>query len=141
MAKELGVPVIFARKYQSLTLKDDLYRSKVFSFTKQIDDPSQRIIPLLFLPLVENAFKHGVSESRFDSFVHIDLKLKDGFLNFSIENSVEQKGTEIQYGNIGLYNTRRQLELTYHEHHLQQQTLMDAFRIHLDLNLLSYGKI
>ncbi len=32
---ELGVPVIFARKYQSLTLKDDLYRSKVFSFTKQ----------------------------------------------------------------------------------------------------------
>ncbi|TCB35361.1 xanthine phosphoribosyltransferase [Acinetobacter sp. ANC 4910] len=34
---ELGVSVIFARKYQSLTLKDDLYRSKVFSFTKQIE--------------------------------------------------------------------------------------------------------
>lgn len=34
---ELGVPVIFARKYQSLTLKDDLYRSKVFSFTKQLE--------------------------------------------------------------------------------------------------------
>lgn len=34
---ELSVPVIFARKYQSLTLKDDLYRSKVFSFTKQTE--------------------------------------------------------------------------------------------------------
>ena len=34
---ELGVPVIFARKYQSLTLKDDLYRSKVFSFNKQTE--------------------------------------------------------------------------------------------------------
>ena len=34
---ELGVPVILARKYQSLTLKDDLYRSKVFSFTKQTE--------------------------------------------------------------------------------------------------------
>ncbi|HJF28735.1 xanthine phosphoribosyltransferase [Acinetobacter bohemicus] len=34
---ELGVPVIFARKYQSLTLKEDLYRSKVFSFTKQTE--------------------------------------------------------------------------------------------------------
>lgn len=34
---ELGVPVIFARKYQSLTLKDDLYRAKVFSFTKQVE--------------------------------------------------------------------------------------------------------
>lgn len=34
---ELGVPLIFARKYQSLTLKDDLYRSKVFSFTKQTE--------------------------------------------------------------------------------------------------------
>ncbi|MEX6500835.1 xanthine phosphoribosyltransferase [Pseudomonas zhanjiangensis] len=34
---ELGVPVIFARKYQSLTLKNDLYISKVFSFTKQTE--------------------------------------------------------------------------------------------------------
>jgi xanthine phosphoribosyltransferase len=34
---ELGLPVIFARKYQSLTLKDDLYTSKVFSFTKQTE--------------------------------------------------------------------------------------------------------
>ncbi len=34
---ELGVPVIFARKYQSLTLKDDLYISTVFSFTKQTE--------------------------------------------------------------------------------------------------------
>ncbi|WPC05337.1 xanthine phosphoribosyltransferase [Pseudomonas sp. MBLB4123] len=34
---ELGVPVIFARKYQSLTLKDDLLTSKVFSFTKQTE--------------------------------------------------------------------------------------------------------
>ncbi|MBU1332524.1 MAG: xanthine phosphoribosyltransferase [Gammaproteobacteria bacterium] len=34
---ELGVPVIFARKYQSLTLKDDLYTSTVFSFTKQTE--------------------------------------------------------------------------------------------------------
>lgn len=34
---ELGVPVIFARKYQSLTLKDDLYTSSVFSFTKQTE--------------------------------------------------------------------------------------------------------
>ncbi|XID74470.1 xanthine phosphoribosyltransferase [Alkanindiges sp. WGS2144] len=34
---ELGVPVIFARKYQSLTLKDDLFKSRVFSFTKQTE--------------------------------------------------------------------------------------------------------
>lgn len=34
---QLNVPVIFARKYQSLTLKDDLYQSKVYSFTKQTE--------------------------------------------------------------------------------------------------------
>lgn len=34
---ELGVPVIFARKYQSLTLRDHLYTSTVFSFTKQTE--------------------------------------------------------------------------------------------------------
>ena len=111
------------------------------SFTKHIDDPSQRIIPLLFLPLVENAFKHGVSETRFDSYVHIDLKVNNGLLNFSIENSLEEKGTELQFGKIGLYNTQRQLELTYHDHTLQQYATTDAFRIQLDLNLLSYGKI
>jgi xanthine phosphoribosyltransferase len=36
---ELGVPVIFARKYQSLTLKDDLYRSKVFHLLNRLKVP------------------------------------------------------------------------------------------------------
>ncbi|WP_343598263.1 xanthine phosphoribosyltransferase [Acinetobacter sp.] len=34
---ELGVPVIFARKHSSLTLKNDLYKAKVYSFTKQTE--------------------------------------------------------------------------------------------------------
>lgn len=110
-------------------------------FNKEIDDPTQRIIPLVFLPLVENAFKHGISESRFDSFVHIDLKLKEGKLIFVIENSVEKKEQEIQVGNIGLYNTQRQLELTYKEHRLHREANQYSFKIKLDLNLMSYGKI
>jgi len=41
---ELGVPVIFARKYQSLTLKDDLYRSKVFSFSKKHINAADKVL-------------------------------------------------------------------------------------------------
>ncbi|WP_290797210.1 sensor histidine kinase [Flavihumibacter sp. UBA7668] len=110
-------------------------------FTRVIDDPSQRIIPLVFLPLVENAFKHGISESRFDSFVHIDLRLKKGKLLFTIENSVEKKEQEVQVGNIGLYNTQRQLELTYKEYRLDRESNQHSFKLNLDLNLMSYGKI
>ncbi|KYP14153.1 histidine kinase [Flavihumibacter sp. CACIAM 22H1] len=110
-------------------------------FRKEIDDPSQRIIPLVFLPLVENAFKHGVSETRFDSFIDIDLQLKEGELFFTIENSVEKKERELMSGNIGLYNTQRQLELTYKKHRLRRSSSLNTFKIQLELNLLSYGKI
>ncbi|HEY0273897.1 MAG TPA: sensor histidine kinase, partial [Chitinophaga sp.] len=45
-------------------------------FHKRIDQKSTRLAPLLLLPFVENAFKHGVSETRFNSFVNINLQLQ-----------------------------------------------------------------
>jgi two-component system LytT family sensor kinase len=102
---------------------------------KDIDDASQFIAPLLLLPFIENAFKHGASETRFDSYIHINIHLKGGILNFCIENSKEVNGNTTVTDNIGLSNVRRQLELMYAEHSLQVDNQKDSFKIHLTINL------
>ena len=75
--------------------------------------------PLLFLPLVENAFKHGVSNAVEDSWVHIDVSVKKQTLTFKIENSVcDIKSATNGFGNgLGLENLRRRLEILYPNRH------------------------
>jgi LytS/YehU family sensor histidine kinase len=93
------------------------------------------------LPFVENAFKHGVSETRFESFVYIDLVAKDGILNFSIENSKDSKVINNKKNPIGLKNVRRQLELMYRDHQLNVRDENTSFKAHLNIKLDSYVEI
>jgi two-component system, LytTR family, sensor kinase len=110
-------------------------------FTKSVDDPSQDIAPLLLLPFIENAFKHGASETRFDSFIHIELRLDKGVLYFFIENTKEDTGEISVTENIGLSNVRRQLELMYNEHTLHVENKKDRFIVHLTVNLINDATI
>jgi two-component system LytT family sensor kinase len=110
------------------------------SFQREIDEPNQKIAPLLLLPFIENAFKHGVSESRFNSFIHIEMKLKEEHLFFCVENSTENNHHEIIDG-IGLSSVRRQLELMYREYKLHFENENDIFKAHLNINLNSHAKI
>jgi len=111
------------------------------TFRKEIDDKAQQITPLLLLPLIENAFKHGASESRFDSFIHIDMKLLNSNLTFEIENNKEDGSPDKTTYNIGLGNLKRQLELIYKEHDLQVENDHNIFKVHLSINLNSYAKV
>jgi two-component system, LytTR family, sensor kinase len=74
-----------------------------------------QVPPLLFLPLVENAFKHGVSNAVEDSWIHIDISLKKRILVFKIENSLcDEKAKTNGFGNgLGLDNLRKRLEILY----------------------------
>jgi two-component system LytT family sensor kinase len=110
-------------------------------FKKDIDNPGQTIAPLLLLPLVENAFKHGASENHFESYIHLDLTLKNGNLLFIIENSFEETDVSKQPSTIGLSNTNRQLELLYKEQQLTINKTDKLFSVRLQVNLDSYGKI
>jgi two-component system, LytTR family, sensor kinase len=110
-------------------------------FSKKLDDPSQDIAPLLLLPFIENAFKHGASETRFDSFIKIDVRLEKGVLYFFIENTKEDNGETGVTENIGLSNVRRQLELMYNEHTLHVESKKDRFIVHLTVNLQSDATI
>jgi len=110
-------------------------------FNKKIDNNARTIAPLLLLPLVENAFKYGVSESRFVSFIHIDLELRGAQLKFMIENSFEDTKEKSPGNCIGLNNFRRQLELLYKEFTIDVQNQDKKFKVIVTINLDSYGKI
>ena len=72
------------------------------------------IAPLLFIPLIENAFKHGVSSTQ-ESFINIKLELQENNrLNCLVENSNYPKKDNDRSGSgIGLTNLKRRLELLY----------------------------
>ena len=111
------------------------------SFNKSIDNATTPIVPLILLPFIENAFKHGASETRFNSFINIDLTLEKGILNFIVENSKEDHNEGLVKENIGLGNVRRQLELIYADHALQVKSGTDRFLVNLSINLNSYATI
>ncbi len=110
-------------------------------FEKKMDNESEPIAPLLLLPFVENAFKHGASENRFESFIRIVLELEGGILHFNIENSKEDNGDNSVKDNIGLGNVRRQLELMYRQYDLQVVNEISVFKVFLTVNLRSYANL
>lgn len=84
------------------------------TFKKDIEDLNLGIPPLLLLPLIENAFKHGVAESRDHPYIDMELSVQLQQLNFMIRNSAEPLSGQAEVReNIGLSNLRRQLTLLY----------------------------
>jgi hypothetical protein len=74
----------------------------------------QQVYPLLFLPLVENAFKFIGGNYQ----LNIDAKLKGNTIAFRVENSVPDfESPAIRKGGIGLENLRRRLDLLYPQKH------------------------
>ena len=83
------------------------------------------VAPLLFISLIENAFKHGVSSNR-DSRIDITLTTDEHQLTFICENTNFPKSDTDRSGSgIGLENTRRRLDLIYKDHYTWEQTLED----------------
>lgn len=73
-----------------------------------------QIAPMLFLPYIENAFKHGVSSTS-SSVISIELSMEEDTLEMKVRNSIFNENAEIadNYGGIGLTNTKRRLDLLY----------------------------
>lgn len=84
---------------------------------------NMEIAPLLFISLIENAFKHGVSSNR-PSKIDINLLQNDDELVFSCDNTNYPKDDADRSGSgIGLENTRRRLDLMYANRYKWEQTL------------------
>jgi len=108
------------------------------NFNYNVEDLKQSIPPLLLIPLVENAFKHGASETRGQPFVDIHLSVNQRQLIFVVKNSADTLPDESVKENIGLSNLRRQLELLYKEYNLSVLHSGSVFTATLKINLASH---
>lgn len=109
------------------------------NFNHDVEDMKQAVPPLLLMPLVENAFKHGVSETRGRAFIDIHLSIRQRQLHFVVKNSSEKTTVEKDVKeNIGLSNLRRQLELLYTGYELTVQQEEFVFTSTLKINLGSH---
>jgi two-component system LytT family sensor kinase len=97
---------------------------------------NDKIAPLLLIPFVENAFKHGVG-SKGEGYVHLDFRHKDGELHFRIENPVLEKEESLKkHSGIGLENVKKRLRLLYPDRH--QIHISDSkgkFKVQLTIRL------
>jgi len=95
------------------------------------------ISPLIFITFLENAFKHGVSNSNPKAWVNIAIELKDKECIYRVENSKtsDQKDVLEKTG-IGLQNVQRRLELSYPgKYTLTTKETPEKYIIQLNLQL------
>ncbi len=93
------------------------------------------IVPLLLNPLIENAFKYGISMQQ-PCFVRIQLHVTDGVLTFRSENSILPR-TDLEKGTgLGLANVRKRLQLAYPKlHKITTTETANAYTVLLNIKL------
>ena len=120
----LGGEVEFMRNYIEL-MKLRCNEQTSVNYQLSIDSEQVEVAPLLFISLIENAFKHGVSSGR-PSAISIKLEQHQGQLTFICDNTNYPKNDKDRSGSgIGIENTRRRLELMYADRYEWEQTLED----------------
>ena len=96
-----------------------------------------KVAPLLFVPFVENAFKHSKIEDLKNGFINLSLKTKNKSLEFVIENSIPTVAfKQDKAGGIGLPNTIQRLELLYpNKHELNILNNERVYSVYLKIDL------
>ena len=92
------------------------YKKSVEISFKHSVDTSLTVAPLLFILLLENAFKHGIESLAENAFIHINLYEESNFICFDIENNFDANDKKESTG-IGLENLQKRLSLLYKEKH------------------------
>lgn len=130
--KEIDYINDFIKLYQ-------LKSSKPYNITTKysISDNSILVAPMLFIPFVENAFKHGYIEKQGDSFISIVVQATSESIDLDIENSISMDIiNKDEVGGIGLDNVKKRLTILYPEkHELQIQESPQTFKVKLKLDL------
>lgn len=99
-----------------------------------------KIAPLILLPFIENAFKHGMSKQADNKWLHINIKVEDLILKYSVNNSkelAENIANQVSEG-IGLENLKKRLGLQYkNDFKLDIINSENEFKAYLELKLAS----
>ncbi|MEQ9265097.1 MAG: histidine kinase [Balneolaceae bacterium] len=105
------------------------------SFNLDIQEEGYQVMPLLFIILLENAFKHGIEKLRDDAYIRMNIIANDRLLNFSIENNFDTRELLKEPG-IGLKNLKRRLELVYpKKHYLTLSDSNGVYKAQLSLKI------
>ena|SRR5438309_4730814 len=97
--------------------------------------------PLLLLPFVENAFKHGISHMLEHPWLTLSVSLQGDVMTFKLLNSKPENSPPSQRAGIGIDNVRKRLALLYpHQHELLITNEDDVFIVNLKLTLKK-GKV
>lgn len=125
----------FVRNFVALH-KKRYYKDLKIEFVIDIEDEDVKIMPLTFINLVENAFKHGVERLRGEAYVYIRLKSDDKIIYFEVENNFDKEEEEKEAG-VGLLNLTRRLDLVYPDKYkLVTSTLDEVFNVQLTLQTI-----
>ena len=97
------------------------------------------LAPMIFLPFIENAFKHGISATQ-PSYINIIIFQKDKVLDLAVTNSmVNDNSVSLDTNSgIGLVNTRRRLDLLYpgkYKLDISEPSVTSEYSVHLVLDL------
>jgi two-component system, LytTR family, sensor histidine kinase AlgZ len=71
-----------------------------------------KIVPLILITFLENAFKHGVSNNSINAFISVNLSVQNSTIVYTVENSKLATNNHEKSG-IGLQNVKRRLDLSY----------------------------
>jgi sensor histidine kinase YesM len=94
------------------------------------------IPPMLFIPMVENAFKHGLNTISTDSFAHFSLSVQGDELFFEAINSVGKSPENSEKSGTGLENLKKRLQLIYpQKHQLDLEQTSNQFKVILHIQL------
>lgn len=95
------------------------------------------ISPLIFITFLENAFKHGVTNTNANAWINISIQIKDKVCVYTVENSkIGGKKEANEKSGIGLQNVKRRLELTYPEQYdLEISETDEKYLVKLNLTL------
>lgn len=97
--------------------------------------PDKKLPPFLFISLIENAFKHGISYKD-KSYIIVDLALRENQLVLMVKNSKNDSKSSEEFSGIGVENTRKRLELIYgNNYHLDIVNDINEFRVNLTIPL------
>ncbi len=121
---QLQKELLFTRSYIELM---SLRLTEKVNVSVNIPDETNgdMIAPLMFITLIENAFKHGVSQTE-SSFIDIGIEISDNLVTCTVKNSFfPKKENDYSGSGIGITNLKRRLELIYPKKHEYNISLLD----------------
>lgn len=106
-----------------------------YEYTNDCPRGCYQIAPMMLMPFIENAFKHGTGTIE-SCFVNILIDIKQNKLRLHVKNSIQKKPVHVNSTGIGLQNIEQRLQILYpNKHDLRRKVGKDDYQVDLTLQL------